>query len=129
MGQEAYSHDISRMSPTLLQKAVFAKEASREYHHQNILATAWKLEELKRHIDLMEGFQEENKLHYGISSNELNLFESFLLNDDLTAMRAKYRAVAHTYHEDVTGLTLTDEELDCLVEKGFGDGEARELAG
>ena len=76
-----------------------------------------------------KGFQEENKSHYGISSNELNLFKSFLLKDDLMVMRANYSTVAHTYHKNVMGLTLTNGELDCFVEKGFGDGEVRGVTG
>jgi len=49
------------MSTALLKKVAFAKEASREYQHQNILATAWKIKKLRRQIDLMECFQVENK--------------------------------------------------------------------
>ena len=44
-------------------------------------------------------------------------------------MRANYSTVAHTHHKDAMGLTLTNRELDCFVERGFGDGEVRGVTG
>ncbi|KIM60596.1 hypothetical protein SCLCIDRAFT_97546, partial [Scleroderma citrinum Foug A] len=70
--------DIGCLSTTLLKKAAFAKEASHEYQHQNILTTAWKIEELSRQIDLMESFQLESQEHFDITSEQLDHVESFL---------------------------------------------------
>ena len=70
--KEAYSLEITCMLTPLLKKAAFAKEASRKYQHQSILATAWKLEELRRHIDLMESFQVENKDRFDIRESMRN---------------------------------------------------------
>jgi len=47
-----------------------------------------------------------------ISSEDLKLFQSFLLDDSLSEMRTEYMALIRTYHEDISRLTFTDEELD-----------------
>ena len=108
--------DSREIATALLKKAVLAREASREYQRQNILATAWKIEELRRHIDLVETLQEENKGRLDKAPEDLKLFESFLLVHSLTEMRTEYMALIRIYHEDISGLTLTDEELDRLMD-------------
>ena len=105
------------MPTALLKKAVLARDsASCEYQHQNILATAWKIEELRRHIDLVETFQEENKGCLDKAPEDLKLFESFLLVHSLAEIRTGYMALICTYHEDISELTPADEELDHLVD-------------
>ena len=79
MGQEVYFHDISCMLPTLLQKAVFTKEVSHKYQHQNILATAWRLEELKHHIDLMERFSGGEQVTLWYLSQRAQFIQVFLV--------------------------------------------------
>lgn len=73
------------------------KEVSHEYQRQNILATTWKIE--------------ENKSRFDEASEDLKLFQS-LSDDSLSEMRTEHMALICTYHEDISRLTLTDEELD-----------------
>ena len=105
------------MSTALLKKVAFAKEASCEYQHQNILTTAWKIEELRRQIDLMECFQVENKDRFDNALGQLEFVESFLSEDSLSQIRANHTSLLCAYQEDISGLAITDGEMDRLVER------------
>ena len=59
--------------------AVFTKEVSHDYQHQNILATAWRLEELKHHIDLMERFLGEEQVTLWYLSQRAQFIQVFLV--------------------------------------------------
>ena len=84
------------MPTALLKKAVLARDsASCEYQHQNILATGWKIEELRRHIDLVETLQEENEGCLDKAPEDLKLFESFLLVHSLAEIRTGYMALVY----------------------------------
>lgn len=110
------------MSTKVLKKAVLAKEASREYQRQNLLATAWKIEELKRHLDLVESFREENEHHLTTAVKDLELFESFLSDDTPHEIRTESQRLLDTYHEDISVLSVTDHGLNCLM--SYVPGEA-----
>jgi len=105
------------MSTALLKKAAFAKEASHEYQRQNILATAWKIKELRRQIDLMECFQVENKDRFDNALGQLEFVESFLLEDSLSEIRADHTSLLCAYQEDISGLAITNGEMDRLIER------------
>ena len=105
------------MSAGLLKKAVFAKEASREYQRQNLLATAWKIEELRRHLDLMEGVQEENKGNFAEASTKLEVLESFLSEQPTSEIKAEHERLLLSYDQELLGLSATDRQLDHLVRK------------
>ena len=56
---------------------------------------------------------------------ELKLFESFLSQDSLSEIKSEHQSLLTTYHEDVSGLTITDDELDCLV-RTYSDDNHKE---
>ena len=91
------------MSTGLLKKAVFAKEASCKYQHENLLATAWKIEELRRHLDLMEGIQEENKGNFAEASTKLKVLESFLSEQPTSEIKAKHERLLLSYDHVKSG--------------------------
>jgi len=103
------------MSTLALKKAVLAKEASREYQRQNLLATAWKIEELKRHLDLVETFRQENEHRLMTAVKDLELFESFLSDETPDEIRTECDRLLGTYNEDISVLSVTDHGLDCLM--------------
>ena len=115
--KELYARGIAHMSVGLLKKAVFAKEASREYQCQNLLTTAWKIEELRRHLDLMEGVQEENKGNFAEASTKLEVLESFLLEQPTSKIKAEHERLLLSYDQELLGLSTTDRQLDRLVRK------------
>lgn len=111
---EIFAREVGNMSTKVLKKAVLAKEASREYQRQN-LATAWKIEELKRHLNLVESFREENEHRLTTAVKDLELFESFLSDDTPHEIRTESQRLLDTYHEDISVLSVTDHDLDCLM--------------
>ncbi|KAL4065164.1 hypothetical protein J3A83DRAFT_420667 [Scleroderma citrinum] len=99
------------MSTTLLKRAVLVKEVSHEYQRQSLLATAWRIEELKRYIEFMEGVQEEIKNSFGDPSEKLTLLESILSQCSLSELRDERSKLLNTYDVDVSKLVAIDSQL------------------
>ncbi|KAL4075312.1 hypothetical protein V8B97DRAFT_2086753 [Scleroderma yunnanense] len=92
-------------------RAVLVKEASHEYQRQSLLATAWRIEELKRYIEFMEGVQEEIKNSFGDPSEKLTLLESILSQCSLSELRDERSKLLNTYDVDVSKLVAIDSQL------------------
>ncbi|KAL4066387.1 hypothetical protein V8B97DRAFT_1979571, partial [Scleroderma yunnanense] len=112
---EIYARGVAHMSTTLLKKAALAKEASREYQCQSLLTTAWKIEELRRYMEFMEGVQEEIKDCFKYNTEEFMLFKSLLSPGSPSEMRDERSRLLETYDVDVSELAAIDSQLDGLV--------------
>lgn len=65
----------------------------------------------------MESFQLESQEHFDITSEQLDHVESFLSEDSLLEIRTNHTSLLSSYQEDISGLAITDGEMDCLVER------------
>ena len=102
------------MSQDMLKKVLLAKEAGCEYQWQNLLATTWKIEELKRYLDFIEDIQAENKEQFEEASAELKLFEYLISGTSPTELRSESKRLQQLYDEELLALTTMDQLLNHL---------------
>ena len=106
---------MTHLSQPLLKKAILAKEAHWEYQRLSLLATAWKIEELKRQLSLMEGFEKEKKESLDGTSQDLELFESLLSLDTSAKVHAEREQLLCIYNDDNLKFSTIDDHLNHLV--------------
>ena len=110
-----FSREMTHLSQPLLKKAILAKEAHWKYQRLSLLATAWKIEELKRQLSLMEGFEKEKKESLDGTSQDLELFESLLSLDTSTEVHAEREQLLCIYDDDILKFSAIDDHLNHLV--------------
>ena len=117
------------MSQDMLKKVLLVKEAGHEYQQQNLLATVWKIEELRRYLDFIEGIQAENKGQFKEASAKLKLFKYFVSGTSPVELRSELKRLQQLYDKELSVLTTMDQLLDCLKEWYFHDmADGKEMA-
>ncbi|KAG1882074.1 hypothetical protein F4604DRAFT_1539565, partial [Suillus subluteus] len=74
---EYLENGLATLCPSTLYKGYKAKLAARETAHQQLVVTAWEIEESERFTAFLDALHAENEDQLGLADKELQRFRSF----------------------------------------------------
>ena len=98
----------------IIQKAIYAKHATRETCHHHILTLGWELKEAERHMELLKAVEKDCKVLYVEASEEAEFFKRLLSLRSSSELDNDINFLHQVYEEDMSAFSTCEEQLNQL---------------
>lgn len=113
-GKDIFLKGIKDMPDEIIQDAVLAAQADREYARLLAITSAWGLEKIERRARLQTKIMKHNTKMYADKLAEASFFEALLVKRTRSQLEDDADFTIAAYVEDFTAFTVADMKLDQL---------------
>lgn len=113
------------MSDEVVQKAIQAKQATRETRRHRILTLAWELEEAERHVELLRSVETDYRKAFREASEEAEFFERLLSSRNSSELGDDIKFLHQAYEDDMSAFSTCEEQLEQLEGYALDTGLAQ----
>lgn len=113
-GKDIFLKGIKDMPDEIIQDAVLAAQADREYARLLAITSAWGLEKIEQRARLQTKIMKHNTKMYADKLAEASFFEALLVKRTRSQLEDDADFTIAAYVEDFTAFTVADMKLDQL---------------